>query len=824
MPVRETVTIRFDANASDFFATSRQVRAELQRLERDLNRASGVGQPQGGAAASIARQQQAQAAALRNSLQAQRQAYLQAGFQQTQAERQVGQQRLQSQRQTDRLRVGSERQAGNQQLEVVRQTGRQRLQAQRQTDRLRIQSQQAAARREIALLQETGRQQRFEQQRADRVAREAERRLNRPSTFRRILRATGPILPLASLYGIAQLSRGVARLSDDWTILTNRVQLYTDSIEETEQVQQGLFESSQEARVGLTATAEVYQRLAAGNDTLRLSQEQLIAISETLNRAVTISGVGAETANAALVQLGQGLASGELRGQELRSVLEQIPRVAQILSDHLGVTRGELLALGAAGQLTSATLVAAFESQAATIEREFARINPTIEQGGTVLNNSFTRGVGIINEVTGASNALAASMISVAMNIDAAADAIKRLSVAEAQRQRLSGQAVELGLDVLLPSPDTIQFFNRAIDNLGLGITSINNIDIALGGVLDRLRGIRDFQEVGPTDLELFRDQGPEQPAQVSEEALRNIQLYTQALAEQAVAEAELAARQQAYNDGLAARAASQSEAAAHVDALIEEGEIRRVLNLRIEEEEQAVSALAAARLDLAGAVGSGLFDLGILNEVRVERIEGLLVGVQGLRQELDRLRPEQVAALDAALQQLSAEQIEQVIVGFQQAQHAQEQWRRTGVDAVNQVRDSVFDLIFGIQSAEEALQNFLQNIGRQVFNNIFDQLTADLTRSILSSTGSSSGSTGTGGLFRELLQAAPAVVATVGAGGAGKRTAPLLEQHVTIIGNPNPNETRQAVRQGGRELLREGLATAGGREILSQAREEEED
>ena len=168
----------------------------------------------------------------------------------------------------------------------------------------------------------------------------------------------------------------------------------------------------------LSATAEVYQRLAAANDTLNLSQERLINISRTLNQAVIVSGVSAETAGAALVQFGQGLASSELRGQELRSVLEQLPRLAQLISDDLGVTRGDLLRLGAAGQLTSTRLIQALENQAGALESEFGRVNATVGQSFTVLGNSLTRTVGQFSEATGAADSFAQAIISLSQALD----------------------------------------------------------------------------------------------------------------------------------------------------------------------------------------------------------------------------------------------------------------------------------------------------------------------------------------------------------------------------------------------------------------------
>ena len=68
--------------------------------------------------------------------------------------------------------------------------------------------------------------------------------------------------------------------------------------------------------------------------------------------AVRVSGASAATSAAGITQFGQALSSGRLNGDELRSVLENLPRLAQALADGLGVTVGELRRMGEAGELT----------------------------------------------------------------------------------------------------------------------------------------------------------------------------------------------------------------------------------------------------------------------------------------------------------------------------------------------------------------------------------------------------------------------------------------------------------------------------------------
>jgi tape measure domain-containing protein len=51
-----------------------------------------------------------------------------------------------------------------------------------------------------------------------------------------------------------------------------------------------------------------------------------------------------------MIQLRQALSSGILQGEELRSIREQAPLVAQAIAQEMGVTIGKLKELGAEGE------------------------------------------------------------------------------------------------------------------------------------------------------------------------------------------------------------------------------------------------------------------------------------------------------------------------------------------------------------------------------------------------------------------------------------------------------------------------------------------
>lgn len=121
-------------------------------------------------------------------------------------------------------------------------------------------------------------------------------------------------------------------------------------------------------------------------------------MAETLNKAMVIGGGTSEENKRALVQLSQGLSSGVLQGDELRSIREQSPYLAQVLAQGLaqvddkfiGTTVGDLKELGSKGKLTSDVVIKAFEAMQDQVDATFSDKAPrTWAQGITSIQNTI---------------------------------------------------------------------------------------------------------------------------------------------------------------------------------------------------------------------------------------------------------------------------------------------------------------------------------------------------------------------------------------------------------------------------------------------------
>ena len=229
--------------------------------------------------------------------------------------------------------------------------------------------------------------------------------------------------------GIGSIVLGYLRLVSTYQSLQNRIRLVTRSEVERQRVTQELLRTAVQTRTAFDSTVELYARLAFATQDLGVEQSRLIGVTRSLNQAVILSGAGIRESQNAIIQLSQGLASGTLRGDELRSVLEQLPFVADVISKSFGVTRGALRFLAAEGLVTTEAIIEAFEKAGPRIERQFVNAVLTPAQAFSQLRSAFTQAVGRADELLRVSALLALGMQGLAASIDFVVAALASLAI-----------------------------------------------------------------------------------------------------------------------------------------------------------------------------------------------------------------------------------------------------------------------------------------------------------------------------------------------------------------------------------------------------------
>jgi tape measure domain-containing protein len=283
---------------------------------------------------------------------------------------------------------------------------------------------------------------------------------------------------ITAAIGGTAFTRGITRASDSMTDFGNRVNLVTQDVAKTQVVMRELFDIAARSRGSVDAAAETFNRFGLALQDADKPLSELLIVTEAVQQAAVISGAGAESAKAAIVQLGQGLASGQLRGQELNSVLEQMPRLARAIADGMGIPFGKLREEAMAGRVTAEAVYAAILSGAAEIDREFATLDVTTAGLFVVLKNEFTRAVAEMDKVVGIS-------ASVKDSIFLATQAVRYFG------QNIGDWAFILGSELLIAKSEVILFSRDVKEALGdLFSGSLDGAALAQS-VVDALENVR---------------------------------------------------------------------------------------------------------------------------------------------------------------------------------------------------------------------------------------------------------------------------------------------------------------------------------------------
>ena len=175
-------------------------------------------------------------------------------------------------------------------------------------------------------------------------------------------------------------------------------------------------------RSALGPTADLYAKLTSAGREFGISQRQISRVTETAAKAATLSGGSAASREAGLYQFSQGLSSNKLGGDELKSILENMPELARAIASGfknvdgtIGVSTGELRKMGAEGKLTAQVIADALSRASDTVDAKFSKLPKTIGSAKTEFITAFTLLTGSVDHTVGVTQKLA-NAISVAAN------------------------------------------------------------------------------------------------------------------------------------------------------------------------------------------------------------------------------------------------------------------------------------------------------------------------------------------------------------------------------------------------------------------------
>ena len=239
------------------------------------------------------------------------------------------------------------------------------------------------------------------------------------NSFKRNINSTNQALASLRNTIVAAFSvREIVQAANVMIGVENRMNALTGSATETASAMNHMRRIASDSRSDFDAVAMLFTRLALATEHLGATQKDVADATQTVANTFIIAGSHAQEANNSARQLAQGLASGALRGDELRSVMENNTILTKMLAEGLNMTVGELREFGHAGKLTAETVMPVLIKGTKETNEQISKMPMTLGQAGVALRNNFQFMIGDIQKATYGFSFLSAVIGKFANNLD----------------------------------------------------------------------------------------------------------------------------------------------------------------------------------------------------------------------------------------------------------------------------------------------------------------------------------------------------------------------------------------------------------------------
>lgn len=221
----------------------------------------------------------------------------------------------------------------------------------------------------------------------------------------------GGLTALASgIYTIKAAFQGIKSITDQIDMSTSmqaRLGLLTDSAQGTQQFMDDIFEAAQRSRGSYTDMGAQVAKLGLLAGDAFTNNSEIVAFTETMQKAFVVGGASAQEQASAMYQLTQAMGSGRLQGDEYRSIIENAPMLANSIKEYMqnaGV-KGTMKEWAADGLLTADVIKAALFNAADDINAKFATMPMTFGQfWQSIKNQAFKAFQPLMQKITELAN------------------------------------------------------------------------------------------------------------------------------------------------------------------------------------------------------------------------------------------------------------------------------------------------------------------------------------------------------------------------------------------------------------------------------------
>lgn len=224
----------------------------------------------------------------------------------------------------------------------------------------------------------------------------------------------------------------VLKIADEYNVLQARIQSATKSTKDYAAVSNELFKITQKTGASLKDSVDVFQRLSLAAGSLGASNKDMLMLTATVQKLGVMGGASTTALNAGLLQFGQLMGSGVAHAEELNSIIENMPLVADKIAKGMNMTVSEMRNAAKQGKVLSSQVFESLMKQAPEIQKEFEKMPASLGRSFNALKEAFAKSIGELDKSLGITSGLAKGLDMISKHADLATNAVVGLGAGAA--------------------------------------------------------------------------------------------------------------------------------------------------------------------------------------------------------------------------------------------------------------------------------------------------------------------------------------------------------------------------------------------------------
>lgn len=218
---------------------------------------------------------------------------------------------------------------------------------------------------------------------------------------------------LAVGYAIKSTVGAITDITDKVGTMRDRLANATETQDEFDLSLRRIEEISARTYTSMANNAELFISALKPLREAGFTLQQVADLTEVVNLGLVASNATGQKAETVITNFNRAMQIGVLRGDNFNSVLTEAPEIANALAVGLGKSRKELIAMAAAGELTSEVVIPALISQLGALGKKTDDMRVTVQDAWTRASASIDNVIYKIDTLIGLSATLSGDLVNI---------------------------------------------------------------------------------------------------------------------------------------------------------------------------------------------------------------------------------------------------------------------------------------------------------------------------------------------------------------------------------------------------------------------------